>query len=94
MVSPQNYVDSGIPAAKAAEKACELSTGSWERGTAAIALLELYNPELSVFSKDPFPNGKLPHVEVNDVRGLQYAKEFIQVEGDSLQPDKGKQNQS
>ncbi|KAK3314552.1 hypothetical protein B0H66DRAFT_576774 [Apodospora peruviana] len=36
-----------------------LASESWEWGTAAEALLELYNPELSVFGSNPFPGGNV-----------------------------------
>lgn len=91
MASSMKDVNSGIPASKAMEQACNLSTGSWERGTAATALLELYNPELSAFAKDAFPDGKLPQVDASNVRGLQYAKQYIVTDSDTLQPDTGKQ---
>ncbi len=35
--------------------AYEQASHSWEYGTAAEALRQLRNPELSIFSKDPFP---------------------------------------
>ncbi|KAJ6568378.1 hypothetical protein DFH09DRAFT_1261335 [Mycena vulgaris] len=45
----------GFDIAKVTALAESLPAESWEFGTAAEALLELYNPELSVFGKTPFP---------------------------------------
>lgn len=59
-------------------RAFESSTRSWEFGTLAQALLELRNPELTVFGTQPFPNGHLPKIpEPNKVEGLRYAKAVI-----------------
>ncbi|KAG6860970.1 hypothetical protein C0995_005336 [Termitomyces sp. Mi166 len=46
--------DPGFPIQKVVETALNISTHSWEFGTATEALFELYNPELSVFSNSPF----------------------------------------
>ena len=53
-----------------AEKAQSLPSHSWEFGTSAEALLELYNPELSVFSTSPFP---VASISPSQVRALAYA---------------------
>ncbi|KAF9482737.1 hypothetical protein BDN70DRAFT_403644 [Pholiota conissans] len=47
-----------------------LPTHSWEFGTSAEALLELHNPELSVFGETPFPVLSLPQ---SQVKALAYA---------------------
>lgn len=47
-----------------------LASHSWEYRTLSEALLEWYNPEISVFSKDAFLNGQIP-VPVLDVRTTQ-----------------------
>lgn len=66
-------------------KAQELTNRSWEYGTVAEALLELYNPELSVFYEfHPFPKGKLPRPLVADVPSLRYAKQVIRIDGETL----------
>ena len=68
----------------------ELAKHSWEYGAAAQALLELHNPELSVFGEDPFPQGKLPKPTVSKIASLSYAKRYIRtnaktlIEGDGL----------
>ncbi|KAK7968928.1 hypothetical protein PG988_008001, partial [Apiospora saccharicola] len=54
-----------------------LANHSWEYGTFAEALLEWYNPQYSVFGADPFPNGKIPVLQVGDVQSLAYAKPHI-----------------
>lgn len=49
-------------------------THSWEYGAAAEALLELYNPELSVFGATPFP---VQNSTLDSVQGLSYAASKI-----------------
>ncbi|CRK21743.1 hypothetical protein BN1723_003200 [Verticillium longisporum] len=49
---------------------------SWEWGTTAEALLELYNPELSVFGPEPFPGGKIPKADPSTF-ALRYARRYI-----------------
>ena len=83
-------IDSRIPAEKAVERAKELSTGSWERGTVAEALLELYNPELTVFASEAFPNGNLPSISPENISSLRYALQYIRTDGETLQHDDGK----
>jgi hypothetical protein len=73
-------VDVGYDAFGAAQQMVNLASHSWEWGTAAEALLELYNPELSVFGPNPFPNGGVPQADPNTF-ALQYAKQFIDVNG-------------
>ncbi|KAI1159218.1 hypothetical protein F5B18DRAFT_637799 [Nemania serpens] len=54
-----------------------LATHSWEYGAFSESLLEWYNPELSVFGATPFPYGKVPVVQVGQVRSLSYAEPHI-----------------
>ncbi|KAI1753689.1 hypothetical protein F4782DRAFT_495354 [Xylaria castorea] len=54
-----------------------LATHSWEFGTFSEALLEWYNPDLSVFGTRPFSHGKIPVVQVNQVESLSYAQPHI-----------------
>ncbi|WPH02722.1 Hypothetical protein R9X50_00559000 [Acrodontium crateriforme] len=49
---------------------------SWEWGTAAEALLELYDNQYSVFGSNPFPNGGIPMVDPS-IYSLSYAKPHI-----------------
>ncbi|TFK60605.1 hypothetical protein BDN72DRAFT_779178 [Pluteus cervinus] len=51
-----------------------LPSHSWEYGTAIEALLELFNPELSVFGYAPFP---VPTKNSDDVQALVYARSKI-----------------
>ncbi|KAI8949817.1 hypothetical protein F4801DRAFT_580075 [Xylaria longipes] len=54
-----------------------LAAHSWEFGAFSEALLEWYNPDLSVFGACPFPNGKIPIVQVDQVESLSYAQPHI-----------------
>lgn len=74
-------VNVGYNAFSAAQDMINLASHSWEWGTAAEALLELYNPELSVFGPNPFPGGKIPNASDNTV-SLVYARQFIDLNGD------------
>jgi hypothetical protein len=71
-----NEVVAGYNAFKAAQVMVEKAKQSWEWGTAAEALLELYNPELSVYSGNAFPNGKIPNASP-DTFALKYARQWI-----------------
>ncbi|KAK5028302.1 hypothetical protein LTS07_006393 [Exophiala sideris] len=63
---------------KVVERALECTSRSWEFGTLTQALLELRNPDLTVFGTHPFPNGHLSEVSDPDrVDGLRYAKAVI-----------------
>lgn len=66
----------GFDVYKAAEVMVRKAGQSWEWGTSAEALLELYNPELSVFSANAFPDGKIPRADP-DTLALKYARQFI-----------------
>ena len=74
-------VKAGYNVTAVVDEAVKLAGHSWEFGTASEALLELYNPELSVFGKNPFPGGKIPQVDVNQTRSLEYAIQWIQTNG-------------
>ncbi|KAI1130114.1 hypothetical protein F5Y10DRAFT_236682 [Nemania abortiva] len=54
-----------------------LATHSWEFGAFSEALLEWYDPDLSVFSASPFPHGKIPVVQVDQIEALSYAQPHI-----------------
>jgi len=75
---PSNYwqahdpfpYDPGFNITKVAEVAESLPSHSWEYGTASEALLEIHNPEISVFGRSPFPvRTRFPE----NVRSLAYA---------------------
>jgi len=67
----------------------ELGKSSWEFGAASEALLQLHNPELSVFGSDPFQKAKEAPSGTSCV-GLTYAKRFIETDGDILIDGDGK----
>lgn len=69
-------VNSGFDVYTAAQIMLNKAANSWEWGTAAEALLELFNNELSVFGGNPFPNGKIPQADPS-TNALAYAKQFI-----------------
>ena len=79
-------VNAGYNVTAAADAMTQLASHSWEWGTAAEALLELYNPELSVFGANPFPNGRVPAADPGTV-ALAYAQQFIQTGQQTLVPD-------
>ncbi|KAM6492136.1 family 88 glycosyl hydrolase [Amanita muscaria] len=60
----------GFDIQKVANLAQRLPSHSWEYGTATEALLEVYDPLLSVFGDKPFP---VPNLTPQDSRSLAYA---------------------
>ncbi|TFK63599.1 hypothetical protein BDN72DRAFT_861999 [Pluteus cervinus] len=72
--------DTGFDIQKVVDVALQSSSHSWEYGVAAEALLELYNPELSVFGAKPFP---VPTVQKDSVQSLAYASTKIEI-GDGV----------
>ncbi|KAJ7162598.1 hypothetical protein C8R43DRAFT_1086475 [Mycena crocata] len=64
----------GFDIALVASVAKELPTHSWEFGTTSQALLELYDPHLSVFGSTPFP---VQTIHVECVESLEYAASKI-----------------
>lgn len=69
-------VNSGFNVNTAADVMMSHSQHSWEWGTAAQALLELDNNDLSVFGDNPFPNGRIPSADPN-IRSLSWVKPHI-----------------
>jgi hypothetical protein len=69
---------------KVASHAKSLAKNSWEYGTAAEALLELHNPELSVFGDDPLPADKIPYAPFHEVESLEFAKSYIRTGNKTL----------
>ncbi|KAI0869709.1 hypothetical protein GGS24DRAFT_477968 [Hypoxylon argillaceum] len=61
-----------------------LATHSWEFGAFSESLLEWYDPDLSVFSASPFPDGKIPVVQVDQVKSLSYAQPHIWINSTTL----------
>ncbi|KAF9258006.1 Six-hairpin glycosidase [Marasmius fiardii PR-910] len=68
--------DPGFDIESVASLAETLPTHSWEYGTAAEALLELYNPDASVFGRKPFP---VPTLDRNDTPSLAFAESRITI---------------
>lgn len=64
----------GFDIAQVASLAKSLPSHSWEYGTASESLLELYNPELSVFGSAPFP---VPTKSPSSVTALSYGASHI-----------------
>jgi len=56
---------------------------SWEYGTVFEALLEYRNPSLCIFN-DPFPDGRVPTLDEEEISALRYVKPFTLTEGDRL----------
>lgn len=78
----------GFDIAKVAALAESLPSESWEFGTAAEALLELYNPELSVFGQTPFPVSTSAS-NPTSVRALAYAAKNIEIGSTGLSNGNG-----
>ncbi|GIZ48125.1 hypothetical protein CKM354_001119800 [Cercospora kikuchii] len=76
--------DTGFDPAAAANRAQQQATHSWEYGTVAQALLELYNPRLSVFSPQAFPAGNPPDPDSHLVPALAFAKRHIRLSDETL----------
>ncbi|PPR04273.1 hypothetical protein CVT26_004063 [Gymnopilus dilepis] len=64
----------GFDARAVSNQAQILPSYSWEFGTAAETLLELYNPGLSVFGSSPFP---VPAVNYSTIPALNYAAQKV-----------------
>jgi hypothetical protein len=66
--------DPGFNIEKVVLRAIELPSHSWEYGTATEMLLELLDPDISVFGWAPFP---VPYKDQDDVAGMAYAADKI-----------------
>jgi hypothetical protein len=75
---------------KVIAQAERLATHSWEYGSLSLALIDWYNPELSVFSPTAFPYGSLPIPNVNSTTALAYAKPLIRLNSTTLIDGAGK----
>jgi hypothetical protein len=74
---------------KVLDQAKKTASHSWEYSTVFEALLEYHNPSLSIFN-NPFPDGKIPVLDEDEVAALKYVKPFISTEGDQLCEGNGK----
>jgi hypothetical protein len=75
---------------KVIAQAERLATHSWEYGSLSLALMDWYNPEISVFSPNAFPYGSLPVLDVNSTVALAYAKPLIRLNTTTLIDGAGK----
>ena len=73
-----------FPVNAALSQAETLSKHSWEIGYAHEGIMQIYNPERSVFGPDPFPGGKLPKLGLRLDEASLYAQKKIKVLGRSL----------
>ena len=71
----------------ARHQAEQLSTRSWEIGTAAEAVTELVNPEKAVFAADPFPRDKIPGQGLHLDQAIIWAYQKIRVTHPTLAHD-------
>lgn len=65
----------------------QLSTHSWEYGTAAEAIMELLNPERAVFGPNPFPKGEVPSQGFQIDQALLWVYPHIRVDNQTLYDD-------
>ncbi|KAK5116211.1 hypothetical protein LTR62_008537 [Meristemomyces frigidus] len=65
------------------------SLRSWEIGTAAEAIMEVMNPEKSVFAPEPFPRGEVPKQGWKFDEGLVWMYQFIDTQNATLFPQDG-----
>ena len=73
------------------QRGASLAKYSWEWGGLSDALIQVYNPTLSVFGGKvtAFSDGKIPKVDAGSVPGLAYAKLHINTTGTALVADDG-----
>ena len=83
-----DVVSNDINVDRVLEEALRITSRSWEYGTLAGAMLELQDPDLTVFAFDPFPQGRLPVLaDPSKVAGLQYVKDLIWTNGSNSLTD-------
>lgn len=71
-------LDPGFDIQQVAVLAESIPSHSWEFGTASEALLELYDPDISVFGSEPFSlTGRYLKARRGQIRSLEYAKSVI-----------------
>lgn len=76
-------VDAGYNVDLVLARATQLASRSWEFGTCAEALLELKDPNFSVFSPQAFPHNALPAPSAQ-IASLRYAKPHISTNSTTL----------
>lgn len=80
-------VDIGFSPTVVQAIATSKAKSNWEWGTNAQALLELYDPDISVYSDNAFPGGKIPNKKT---AATIYAKSKIVTSGNTLTAKGGK----
>lgn len=60
----------------------KLSTHSWEYGIGAEAMLELLEPERTVFAAEPFPADKVQKLPLKKPQGLMWMYRYIRTKGE------------
>ncbi len=86
-----SIVLAGFDYYRVAQRGAELSNHSWEWGAATETLLEVYNPELTVFGRPStsFPGNSIPTVQPGEVVSLAFAKQHILLNNVTLQDGEG-----
>lgn len=79
-------VDIGFSPTAVQAIATSKAKSNWEWGTNAQALLELYDPDVSVYSDNAFPGVKIP----KETTATTYAKGKIVTSGNTLTAKGGK----
>lgn len=80
--------DAGFDISAVVEQAKRLASHSWEYGTLAEALLELYSPEYAVYCPEAFPNGTVPTPSPR-IPALSYASQKFNFAEGTLSPGDG-----
>lgn len=80
-------VDIGYSPTAVQAIATSKAKSNWEWGTNAQTLLELYDPDVSVYSDNAFPGGKIPNKKTT---ATTYAKGKIVTSGNTLTAKGGK----
>lgn len=76
--------DYKFPVNAVQDRAERLASHDWEYGAAAEALLELLEPELSVFAPSPFPADKVPSLPARKPRALSGVEPHIRTSNVTL----------
>jgi len=64
-----------------------LSSHSWEYGIGAEAILELLEPERTVFASEPFPADKIPKLPLKKPQGILWMQRHIRKDAPTLHAD-------
>lgn len=75
---------------KVIAQAERLATHSWEYGSLSLALIDWFNPDISVFSPGAFPKEEFPLLDINTTQALAYAKPLIRLNSSTLIDGDGK----